>query len=137
MEKPNPTNHYLHNPGLTGYAKRMRTKGTKAEAYLWKFGLKNRVMGYKFLRQRPVMSYIADFMCPELRLIIETDGSSHLLEGAAEKDQIRQQNLEKAGFTVLRFEDSMVLNNLGVTLSIIEQEVEKLAAKRKLSSPLA
>ena len=46
------------------------------------FALKNKMQGYKFLRQRPVMNFIADFMCPELMLIIETDGASHLLEGA-------------------------------------------------------
>lgn len=135
MEKPNPTNYYLYNSNLTGFAKRMRKKGTKAEAYLWKFALRNKIMGYKFYRQRPVMNYIADFMCPQLRLIIETDGASHLVEGAAEKDRIRQQNLEKAGFKVLRFEDGMVLNNLSITLSIIEQEVVKLAAN--LSSPVS
>ena len=136
MELPNSSNHYLHNPRLTSYAKKLRKHGTKAEAYLWKFGLKNRMMGYKFLRQRPVLNYIADFMCPELQLIIEADGISHLMEGAAEKDKKRQQKLEEAGFTVLRFDDGMILNNLGLTLSIIQQEVEKLAEKKKLSEKL-
>jgi very-short-patch-repair endonuclease len=75
-------------------------------------------------------------MCPELHLIIEADGISHQMEGAAEKDQKRQQKLEEAGFTVLRFDDSMILNNLGLTLSIIQQEVEKLVEKKKLSKKL-
>ncbi len=108
MEQADKYNNYLYNPELIERARRLRNNGTKAEAYLWKFALKNRIMGYKFLRQRPVMNYIADFMCPELLLIIETDGVTHLLEGAKEKDLIRQNNLEKAGFKVLRFEDGMV-----------------------------
>lgn len=81
-------------------------------------------MGFKFLRQRPVLYYIADFMCMELLLIIKCDGASHLLEGADIKDAKRQKALEKIGFKVLRFEDSIVLNNLNTTATIIEQEIE-------------
>ena len=33
--------------------------------------------GYNFNRQRPVLDYIADFMCKELKLIIELDGITH------------------------------------------------------------
>ena len=51
---------------------------TKAEACLWKYVLKGRMMKeYQFRRQRPVLQYVADFMCKELKLIIEVDGSSH------------------------------------------------------------
>jgi very-short-patch-repair endonuclease len=79
-------NHYLYNPILKDKARTMRQKGTKAEAYLWKFILRKSIMGYNFQRQRPVLNYIADFMCKELLLIIETDGATHLLDGAKEKD---------------------------------------------------
>ncbi len=82
-------------------------------------------MGVKFLRQRPVLHYIADFMCRELLLIIECDGASHLVEGAAERDQKRDKDLEAIGFKVLRFEDGMILNDLSLTLSIIEQVIEE------------
>ncbi len=82
MQKATKENNYLYNKDLRERARVLRRKGTKAEAYLWKFALKNKMQGYKFLRQRPVMNFIADFMCPELMLIIETDGASHLLEGA-------------------------------------------------------
>lgn len=67
---------------------------TKAEVFLWKFILKASFTGYKFRRQRPVLNYIADFMCIELKLIIEVDGYTHLSEKAKEKDKIRQQTLE-------------------------------------------
>ncbi|MBE7447077.1 MAG: DUF559 domain-containing protein [Planctomycetia bacterium] len=33
--------------------------------------------GYQFRRQRPVLNYIADFMCKELKVVIEVDGSTH------------------------------------------------------------
>lgn len=83
-------------------------------------------MGYSFLRQRPVMNYIADFMCTELMLIIEADGVTHLLEDAKERDLKRQQKLEQAGFTVIRFEDNAIINHLSWVLSFLEQEMKKL-----------
>jgi very-short-patch-repair endonuclease len=42
--------------------------------------------GYSFLRQRSVLNYIADFMCKELKLIIEVDGITHSYEQTIEKD---------------------------------------------------
>ncbi len=81
------------------------------------------MMGVKFLRQRPVLNYIVDFMCRDLLLIIECDGITHQVEGAVEKDAKRDRGLEAVGFKVLHFDDSMVLNHLTTTLGIIEQEV--------------
>jgi very-short-patch-repair endonuclease len=51
---------------------------TKAETCPWKFALRaNQLKGYPFRRQRPVLNYIADFMCKDLMLIIEVDGITH------------------------------------------------------------
>jgi len=126
MQIASKQNNWHYNSALTERAKSLRRNFTKSEAYLWKFCLKGNIMGVKFMRQRPVLNYIADFMCRELLLIIECDGITHLQEGASEKDSIRQKKLEEVGFTVLRFEDSMILNNLTLAISIIEQEVERL-----------
>ena len=80
---------------------------TRAEVCLWKYVLRaSRLNGYAFHRQRPVLRYIADFMCKELMLVIEADGLSHQWEGAVERDAVRQKHSEEAGFTVLRFDDS-------------------------------
>jgi len=68
--------------------------------------------GYGFLRQRPVLDYIVDFMCKELMLIIEVDGYSHGFEEQWALDKIRQHKLEDLGFTVLRFSDEEVLKDL-------------------------
>ena len=68
--------------------------------------------GYRFLRQRPVAGYIADFMCKELNLIIEVDGSTHDFAEAEKADQQRQHDLETLGFTVLHFSDQSVMECL-------------------------
>ena len=64
--------------------------------------------GFPFRRQRPVMNYIADFMCKELMLVIEVDGITHEDEKVVLNDERRQAALEAAGFTVLRFNPGVV-----------------------------
>ena len=68
--------------------------------------------GYQFLRQRPVLNFIADFMCKKLQLIIEVDGNSHSFEQQWYKDKAREKELEDYGFTILRFTDEQVFIDL-------------------------
>lgn len=118
-------NHH-YNKHLQPYANKLRKEMTKAEACLWKYVLRARQLnGYAFRRQRPVLNYIADFMCIELRLIIEVDGITHYWEGALEKDTARQKALEAIGFTVLRFDDGEVLNNISNVHAYLVEWIEK------------
>lgn len=106
-------NYHHYNKVLKPYARKNRNAPTKAENQLWYRLLSNEQMhGFKFLRQRSVDRYIADFMCKELWLIIEVDGGYHLSPDVLEKDHIRQQRLEELGFTVLRFTNDEVLHDL-------------------------
>ena len=100
---------------------------TKAEACLWKYALKGRQLkGLQFRRQRPVLNFIADFMCQELRLIIEVDGWTHTQAEVAENDIKRQNELEEAGFIVLRFADDEVLKDINGVVRAIEDKVAEL-----------
>lgn len=47
---------------------------------------------------------------PKLKLIIEVDGSSHLNKG--EYDACREDTLKSLGYTVVRFTEGEVLNNM-------------------------
>lgn len=111
---------------------------TKAEACLWKYALKSRsIKGYGFRRQRPVLNYIADFMCPELRLIIEVEGYSHSIDNIIENDYKRQNELESAGYYVLRFSDDEVLKDMANVIMRIEAVVEKLEKINAFNPPPA
>ena len=122
----NKENLYGYNPDLQPYALSLRREMTKAEACLWKYVLKARKLrGYQFRRQRPVLRYIADFMCMELMLIIEVDGITHHGEETSGKDLKRQQELEAAGFTVIRFADEEVLRDINAVLSYLEEWIDK------------
>jgi very-short-patch-repair endonuclease len=72
MEKAKKSNLFLYNKNLKVFASKNRKEMTKAEACIWKFVLANKqMMSYPFRRQRPVLNYIADFMCKELMLITD------------------------------------------------------------------
>lgn len=121
----NKDQNYFYNKTLQPYANRLRKEMTKAEACLWKYVLKARQLkGFQFRRQRPVLNYIADFMCKELMLIIEVDGITHHDEEAMKKDEIRQMTLEAQGFTVLRFSDEEILNRIEAVCHYLEYWIE-------------
>ncbi len=103
----------------------LRTHSTRTEILLW-LGLKDRQLeGYKFRRQHGILDYIADFYCPELRLVIEIDGISHDSPEAKERDQRRQRAIESFGIEVLRFRDEDVNANVDRVLREIRDEVMK------------
>ncbi|MEN6622382.1 MAG: HAD-IIIA family hydrolase [Smithella sp.] len=118
-------NNYNYNKKLKPLAGNLRRNMTKAEACLWKYALKaKQLKGYQFRRQRPVLNYIADFICKELMLIIEIDGITHDSEVSLAKDKKREEELSKAGFKIIRFNDEEVLRNIEGVISKIEEEIE-------------
>jgi very-short-patch-repair endonuclease len=132
MEKARPQNSWHYNKKLKSQANALRKNTTKAEACLWKYALRAKQMrGYAFSRQRPVLNFIADFMCKELLLVIELDGLTHHDENTAQNDRAKEEALEDAGFYVLRFSDETVLNDIkGVTQSI-ENFIDQIEEKGK------
>jgi very-short-patch-repair endonuclease len=116
-----------YNKNLQSNANELRKNMTKSEAFLWKFALKSgKMMGYKFRRQRPVLNFIADFMCKDLNLIIELDGITHDNLVNQNKDKLKDTQLRKAGFAVLRFTDKDVLNNIEGVINNIEVEIKNI-----------
>jgi very-short-patch-repair endonuclease len=79
--------------------------------------------GYTFRRERPVLNYIADFMCMELKLVIEVDGLTHQWEETVIKEAKKDADLMAAGFTVLRFDDNDVLTHLNKVIERIEDTI--------------
>jgi very-short-patch-repair endonuclease len=114
-----------YNKRLRPHANKLRKDMTKAEACLWKYLLRaGQIKGYKFSRQRPVLDFIADLMCKELRLVIEVDGITH--DNKIEKDKYRDDKCKKAGFLISRFIDEEVLTNIEGVKVAIEMMVEKI-----------
>jgi len=96
---------------------------TDAEKALWRVLRSRQVSDLKFRRQHPFGDYILDFVCLEKRLIIEVDGGQH---GERTKhDEIRSQNLARAGFRVLRFWNNEVLQEIEAVKERIWRAVQE------------
>src|SRR5262245_27816914 len=102
----------------TSTARRLRRNATIAEQRLW-YKLRSRSLGgMKFVRQEPIGPYIVDFVCRELRLIVEVDGGQH---NDSQRDTIRDQWLREHGYRVLRFWNNDVLQNTDGVLEAIAE----------------
>jgi very-short-patch-repair endonuclease len=108
-----------YNPKLVPLARKLRNNSTLAEILLWEEIKNRRMVGYRFLRQKPIGNYIVDFFCNKLKLVIEIDGDSHREENF-ENDMKRQKWLESIGLTVLRFDDLEVKKDMHNVLVAIE-----------------
>ena len=106
-------------------AKQLRNKMTVAEEVLW-VHLKKGISGYKFRRQHPVGSYITDFFCYKVKLIIEIDGSIHNNDDTRNNDITRQNDLEKMGYTVIRFSNVEVYKQADIVLNKISEIVNNI-----------
>ena len=108
-------------------ARELRKNSTDAEKYLWQ-KLRNRQLeGYKFKRQVPIGHYIVDFLCVSANLIVELDGGQHAEQQAY--DDKRTALLTSKGFTVVRFWNNEVLENIdgvlmALTLALSQRERE-------------
>ncbi|WP_434059645.1 endonuclease domain-containing protein [Mesorhizobium opportunistum] len=89
---------------------------TEVEAKLWRELRDRRLDRIKFRRQVPIGKYVADFVCPEARLIIEIDGSQH---ADSDTDRIRKTELEAKGFRILRFWNDDVLKDMNAVCDTI------------------
>jgi very-short-patch-repair endonuclease len=133
MKNANSDNLWHYNKNLQTFANQNRKELTKAESCLWKYVLSKRQMrGYLFRRQRPVLNYIADFMCKELLLIIEVDGLTHHWEEVGLNDFQRHEALRKVGFTVLRFDDEDVLDHINDAFYKINEFIEEFEKNHPL-----
>ena len=79
-------------------------------------------MGLKFKRQKQVGPYIADFVCMELKLLIEADGGQH----GDESDAARDVWFKRSGYTVLRFWNNEVLGQTDAVLERVREVVLEL-----------
>jgi very-short-patch-repair endonuclease len=98
-------------------ARRLRRDQTDAERIRWSRLRDRRLNGLKFKRQVPIDRYIADFCCPDARLIVELDGGHHSAD--EEADAKRTAVLESCGYLVLRYWNNDVTKNLDGVLEDI------------------
>jgi very-short-patch-repair endonuclease len=124
----------MRDPELTKRAREMRTKLTEPETRLWLHLRAKRFDGVKFRRQKAIQDdqhrCIVDFAANEPKLVIELDGETHTHRETY--DAARTRFLESKGYTVARFANADVMENIeGVLLRIAE-----LIAELRKTPPL-
>lgn len=109
------------------FAREMRRRMNKAEAYLW-LGLRRRQLcNLAFRRQYPLGPYFLDFACPELKLAIEVDGASHWTDDARKFDVARGKHVARAGWRELRVtNEDVYLRMEGVLDAVVDVANELL-----------
>ena len=107
------------NAETTQHARQLRERQTRAESLLWSALRAKRLCGLKFRRQHPIGPFIADFACIERDLVVELDGGYH--DHQHENDLSRQRYLQDHGWSVIRFANEDVLDDVeGVAISIAQ-----------------
>ena len=98
---------------------RQKRNITEAESFLWKNLKDKQLEGFKFRREHVIDQFIVDFVCLSKRLIVEVDGGYHNKIEIREADILRTQILNKSGYTVIRFTNEEILNDIDNVISKI------------------
>jgi len=95
----------------------MRHASTRSEAALWA-AMSCGQLGVAFRRQVPIGNrYIADFVAPAVKLIIEVDGAYH-------PDARRTRVLERLVYRVLRLDTEVVLRLFPVAVEAVREALQ-------------
>jgi very-short-patch-repair endonuclease len=108
----------------------MRNNPTAPEKRLWRVPSRKQI-GAKFRRQSVIPPYIADFLCPSHKLVIEVDGDTH----DAGTNAARDARLGALGYRVLRFTNADVIGNIDGVYADISDTVGALGAPHPNPSP--
>ena len=121
--KKNDGNYNTASPDryvlLKEYADKNKQFPTEAESLLWR-NIRARRLNAKFNRQHIIGDYIVDFVCIEKKLVIEVDGGYHSEYEQIEKDELRTARLNRMGFSVIRFSNEEVLENIHEVINKIK-----------------
>ena len=107
---------------LVPRSQELRKNATRQENHLWYDFLRSYPV--RFMRQRPIDSFIADFYCHAARLVIELDGSQHYEEQGMARDKERSAILAQYGLQVLRFSNLDVDRNFEGVCTAIDLAVK-------------
>jgi very-short-patch-repair endonuclease len=115
-------------------ARRLRSGMSEAEKRLWYRLRAHRFGGARFRRQAVIGRYIVDFVCHDVKLVVELDGGQHALDSCASADAERTAWLASRGYKVLRIWNNDVMGNLDGVLELIALEVDRLKPPSRLAA---
>ncbi len=102
---------------LASRAAIMRSAPTTSEALLWQ-ALRGSRLGVASRRQIVIGEYIADFVAPWVRLVVEVDGAYHAEPGRLRADARRDRALARLGYRVV-VPAELIVADLGAALLLV------------------
>ena len=110
-------------------SKNLRRNMTESEKILWEKLKAKKLEDIKFVRQIPIYVFteyswldryvIPDFLAKDNKIIIEIDWSIHNLKEVYELDKIKEELLQNRWYTILRFTNQQVIQNIDEILDKI------------------
>ena len=101
------------------------------EVRLWALLKGRKLANLRFRNQAPIGDYVADFYCPEARLVIEVDGRDHLNQQG--HDAKRDAWMNSTGIMVIRITPTQLAKDIDAVCRTIshharerKQELETL-----------
>jgi very-short-patch-repair endonuclease len=115
VSAPSPARRHGHR--ATGFRPHTAPAIDHPEDILWSLLRNRRLYGLKFRRQVPLFGYTVDFVCIDRRLIVEVDGHQHGWEAAYDAE--RTAEIERHGFTLMRFGNAEIIDDRDAVLAAI------------------
>jgi very-short-patch-repair endonuclease len=78
-----------------------------------------------------------DFECRRSRVIVEVDGTQHGFDANRDRDMVRDENLRRTGYQVLRFANLEIDRELEAVMQVIFSALESARPTRLGASHLA
>jgi len=114
---------------LTRKARNLSNNITRAEIILWSRIRLKQIDGYKFRRQYPILDFITDFYCHDLKLVIEVDGEIHSLPEQSKSDKYRDNMLKNNGYYVIHFANHEIETDLKHSLLKIKSMISEISSQ--------
>ncbi len=115
----------------------LRCHSTEPEKLVWERIRKKQLHGVGFRRQVSIGGYVVDFYCPQLRLAIEIEGSSHERQETREYDVVREEAISELGIEILKYTNEEVQDSIDRVVADIRQKVVSLEKSKRTTFPLA
>jgi very-short-patch-repair endonuclease len=106
-------------------SREMRAHATDHERRLWHRLRELNRHGWHFRRQVPFRGYYLDFVEHQAKLVIELDGEQHGTATNSLRDAKRDAVIEREGYTVLRFWNHELNEDLERVVECIARELRK------------
>ena len=103
----------------TQRSRELRKNRTEAERKLWQHLRARQCADTRFNQQFPIGPFICDFVARTPKLVVEIDGDTHASAEAKAADERRTRFLNAQGYTVIRFWNREVMDNVEAVLERI------------------